>query len=161
MGKPTGIKVENKIKTIENGLITATLAALLGCASTKREVRLDSSGNDITYNTTIDVSVPENITIFVMPCRRAGVSFNDGGYTIICSDENYFCHEIEADYLRFAGVTYWDDNQDGFVDKLSVNEISVDVSDPSIDNFYHRKLEEFRKEYARKLWQNYLGGRNR
>ena len=140
---------------MKKGVMNLLLAASLSnCVSNNGNLKPEEGMPE--YQMTINVDAKEIITIFVMPCGRAGVWMNQNGYTIRCSDELYFKHELNKDQLRFGGVSYFDNDCDGNVDQLSVNEISVDIYDPSIDMFYKNKLRELNKDYAQEEWERYL-----
>lgn len=108
------------------------------------------------YNLVIDVNSTETATIIVQPCRRAGVWMDEDGYTIRCNDELLFTHSDHANHLRFAGISYWDNDLDGIVDRIDINEIQVDIYSTNLNQFYSSKLRELRVGYVEKEWQKYL-----
>lgn len=142
------------MKTIKNILASVSLASLLsGCIATidyVREEEIDDS------QISLEVYVPGRSSIIILPCNRAGVRFEQNEYQIKCNVETFFIHNNHSDYLQFGNVSYFDENQDGTVDRVSFNDSSLLVNNYSIDRFYQEKLHQFRKNEVDRLWADYL-----
>lgn len=82
--------------------------------------------------------------------------FEHDEYVIKCNSQNFFVHNGHSDYLQFSGVSYWDNDQDGGVDRVTFNDISLRVNNYQINQFYSEKLAEFRRNYVERRWREYL-----
>lgn len=141
-----------EVIAIKNTAI-ASLIFLYSCTNLRNNLLEEEEKED---NITIDVNVSRNSFWIEFPCRRAGVRFEHDEYIIKCNGQNFFIHNGHSDYLQFSGVSYWDHDQDGGVDRVTFNGISLRVSNYQINQFYSEKLAEFRKIYVERRWREYL-----
>jgi len=141
------------MKILKNGLMAAVLS-LSGCYINQEYVR--ENRNSMDNLTVMEVYVPGRSSIIILPCRNAGVRFEPNGYSIRCNSQTFFSHSLRTDYLQFGNVSYLDYDQDGNVDRISFNDSSLEVNNYSINSFYQEKLNQLRRDYVRKLWEEWL-----
>lgn len=142
------------MRILKNRISAFLFSSFLSGCYIQGYIEEDDYNNDDTL--TIDVLVQDNRLLMNMPCRMAGVRFERDEYAIKCNADNFFIHNSHTDYLQFGNVSYWDYDQNGAVDRMTVNGVSLNVNDYFINNFYRNKLSEFRKDYVEHLWADWL-----
>jgi len=130
--------------------IGALVLGVLGCNSCNNDVK----------NISTDVIQPRAYERYVVntnlsECQQAEVLMDSKVYEIFCGDNSFISSVGFGDKLSWGNNVYYDVNQDGFLDGITVDGVFYykDMIHQEQNGWYNRKLVDLGNDAVKKVWQ--------